>query len=75
MEKALTTQLPGSGNQEANLLTCVLSLEANKSHSGQKKVAVTRLSPWKTSGESFHSVFSLEFLDLKSAIILSLPAM
>ena len=72
MEKALTTQLPGSGNQEANLLTCVLSLEANKSHSGQKKVVVTRR---KTSGESFHSVFSLKFLDLKSAIILSLPAM
>ena len=72
MEKALTTQLPGAGNLEANLLSCVVSLEANKSHSGQKEVAVTRR---KTSGESFYSVFSLKFLDLKSAIILSLPAM
>ena len=72
MEKALTTQLPGSGYKEANLLTCVLSRDANKSHSGQNKAFVTLV---KTAGESCHSVFSLKFLDLKSATIFSHPAM
>ena len=72
MENALTTQQPGSGYQEANLLTCVFRRDANKSHSGKKKVVVTRL---KICGESLHSVFSLKFLDLKSATTLSHPAM
>ena len=43
MEKAFTTQQPGSGYQEANLLTCAFRRDANKSHSGEKKVVVTRL--------------------------------
>ena len=70
MEKALTTQLPGSGYHEANLLTCLLSQDTNKSNSGQKEAVVTLV---KTAGESCHSVFSLKFLDLNSGTTFSHP--
>ena len=72
IENASTIQLPGSGYQEAYLLTCVFKREANRSHSGQKKVFATL---WKIFGESSHSVLSLKILDLKSATKLALPAM
>ena len=72
MENASITIASGSGFQETKFLICLFSEDAKRSISGHPNLFAILA---KIFGFSFHSVFSLNFLDAVSASTFSMPGM